>query len=251
MTITNVPAGLPALAFYPALDAPPADQITRWLPELADAHGTVLAAMAADTAARQALTDALPAPRPQDAPGAEWAAAVRADRDAAASGRKPTRLAKLLGEQHGRYATAYAAAGHAAQLVQRWNTGAHTGVSGESTERLRDQEAELRDRIELAAVAALADADAASPSDDQRRLDAAWTRLTELDQLLTAWRPVYAVLCWASADRADHNGAPVWSTVAPWPGLRPDAEPVEQAVALKDSSLRAQLARQREPLRAR
>jgi hypothetical protein len=251
MTITNVPAGMPGLPLYSALDAPPADQIARWLPELVETHDAVVAALNGANAARQQLASAMPALRPQDRPGTEWAAAVRADRVAVGNGKKPVALAKLLDQQHGRYATAYAAAGHAAQLVNTWNVTAHTRVASESAKRLRDEEANLRDLVETSAVAALAAADEASPTDDQRRLDAAWTRLTELDQLLAAWRPVYAVLCWVGADRNGYNGAPVWPTVAPWPGLRPDAEPVEQAAALKDASLRAQLARQREPLRAR
>jgi hypothetical protein len=228
-------------------DSPPADLVQQWLPELVAEHAATSAAIDAARLAGAALDDAMPtAPGYPDGP--DWASAVQADRKAVAANRKPTKLGGLIGDWPARYGVAHASAGHAVHLIVQWNTGAHTKVTTESIERMRAQEAELLERIEVAALEAVSAADQAG-TDDSARLGAAWQHLSTMDAALRAWQPLSAVLGWVLADRAEYNGQPVYA--APWPGQLPPGEIVAQATAIRDPHLRAQLALQREPLRAR
>jgi hypothetical protein len=227
-------------AFYPdpdsvgSVDAPPADLIAMFLPELADRHGQLVAALKAANDAGAALDRIRPSRAGLSATaGTEWSDARRDDADTARAGKTPGALATVIAAFPVRYAAAAAAATVAAGAVRDWNTTARTAVTADTRDRVEAAvDAALADAI-TAAARARVDADSAHPTDPNQRLDAAWSALSDMDQALTRWRPAHQILAWTNGHRWD----------PPWPGMRPDVEVIARATALRDDTLRREFSR--------
>src|SRR3954454_4683118 len=125
--------------------------------------------------------------------GAEWSTARKADVAAVRAGRKPDKLAKLIGERPHRYAAWVARETVAVQDVTDWNRSAHEEVTRETRKRLVGEEASLRAQIMEHAAAAFSAAEGSGMAADDARLRAAWKPVSAMDAAADAWRPVYAL----------------------------------------------------------
>lgn len=229
------------------LDAPPADLVAQWLPELSEEHTAALRAVAAEREARERFGAAFPR-------GADWVAAEKADAAAVGRKRKAEQLAELIRSQPERYGDWVARSLHAAKLVGVWNAHAYEKVGRESRERLIDEVARLEGGIAEAAVLVV-DVAASLPGDEQARTRAAWKRLVVIDELGDAWRTVQALLSWVSWSRPIVRGRAFETLHADaWPQPMHEegvASVLGRALALRDGELREQLERLRPAARAR
>jgi hypothetical protein len=211
-------------------DSPPTELLEERVPELVPRHLKMRTAMRAAFDAKEALAALAPPAGGLFTPGGfEWADARQRDVDAVRSGQPATAVAEVMRAYPDRFATLYAAVAVAEEAVKGWNAEARGAVKPATLKALQ---ALLRDNHQdaiSAAVRTLVAADEAG-TDQNRRLDAGWQGLSDLDVALDRWRPIHQLLVWCHGHK--------WEK--PWRELRPPEEVIARALALRDDNLRRQ-----------
>lgn len=163
----------------PNPEGPEPNQITRWVPELADDQQATTDALAAAHEAVTRWHAALPTSTHPGTPcSADWT-----DADT------PKALAALIADEPHRYAVANFACREAAALVTDWNTHARSRITERTRDALAAEEATHRTNLDTLAV----DVIATAPDSlvEQKALIA-------LHEAIPGWQQAWRLLRWAN-----------------------------------------------------